>query len=236
MRSSFLFFCIAICASGLFGEDRDATVTTMDSIPVILTIGDSNGDGPGKWPDQLQKKLDGEYRIVNNSVSGRTIGFDNLGQISLNTLKQISGILEEACTRSNKFDKILICLGTNDCKAVFDDRQDEIVENYTHLVQTILNFDFPDGNTPDVYIISPPPYGQTASKTEKYRDGDKKVSVLVEQFKKMARKLNCQYINIYQTMLPQVETLTMDGVHFKEAGYILMADLIREAVLQPELK
>ncbi|HRQ29860.1 MAG TPA: prolyl oligopeptidase family serine peptidase, partial [Saprospiraceae bacterium] len=49
----------------------------------ILTIGDSNGASEYGWPVQL-KKLMPFSNIINVSIAGNTIGFDNLGQEKLN--------------------------------------------------------------------------------------------------------------------------------------------------------
>ena len=61
----------------------------------ILTIGDSNGTFDYSWPQQLKKLLPFST-IINKSVSGNTIGFDNLGRMELNTLKNINRYLDEA--------------------------------------------------------------------------------------------------------------------------------------------
>ncbi len=204
----------------------------------ILTIGDSNGAGQGKWPEKLAARLGGGYRIINNSQSGRTIGFDNLGKESLNTVKQINKILNDACSAAGNqagFDRILICLGTNDCKACFDDRQSEVTKNLEKLVKSILEYNYPRGKKPEVTIISPPPYGKKATNSSKYKDGDKKVKALVPQFEELSKKLRCGFINIYAPMLPDAEKLSIDGVHFTDEGYTVMADLIGSAMEKESL-
>jgi lysophospholipase L1-like esterase len=200
---------------------------------VLLTIGDSNGEGAGKWPDQLQRLLGEEALVINNSVSGRTIGFDNLGQSSLNTLKQIQSILESACRKAEPIgglDKILICLGTNDCKAVFDSCQLEVTENYRKLIQALLTYRYPLHMQPKVIIISPPPYGKAASLTEKYKGADQRVQNLIPKFRQLAETLDCPFVDIYTPMLPVVDRLSVDGDHFSQEGYRVMAEQIRTAM------
>ena len=212
------------------GDSPDCTNKRM----TLLTIGNSNGEGPGKWPGQLQKLLGPETLIINNSVSGRTIGFDNLGQSSLNTLKQIRFILESACREAEPrggFDKILICLGTNDCKAVFDSRQHEVTSNYEKLIRIMLTYPYPSNVQPVVVIVSPPPYGKVASLTEKYKGAEQRVQNLVPKFRELADKLGCPYIDIYTPMVPVVDRLTVDGVHFTEQGYQVMAEHIKTALV-----
>ncbi|MEJ2637367.1 MAG: GDSL-type esterase/lipase family protein [Calditrichia bacterium] len=216
----------------------DANISKNARNCYILTIGDSNGAGPGKWPEKLAAGLGEGYRIINNSQSGRTIGFDNLGKKSLNTVKQINDILKDACAAVDNgagFDKILICLGTNDCKACFDDRQSEVTKNLEKLITSIHEYNYPGGKKPELIIISPPPYGKKASSTSKYKDGDKKVKALVPQFEELSKKLHCGFINLYAPMLPDVEELSIDGVHFTDEGYSVMADLIGSALEKEEL-
>ena len=59
----------------------------------ILAIGDSNGEFDFGWVAQLQK-IRSVDKIVNTSISGNTIGFDNLGRKQLNTLKNIDSYSE----------------------------------------------------------------------------------------------------------------------------------------------
>ena len=199
----------------------------------ILTIGDSNGAGVGKWPDKLQEVLGEQYKIVNNSESGRTIGFDNLGKESLNTLKQIDPILDAAVEENSgdAFAMVLICLGTNDCKAIFDSLQAEVTPNLAKLVEKITAFDFPDKNRPGVIIISPPPYGRASANTPKYQGADKRVAKLLPQFRDMAEKMHLGFIDLYSPLIDVVDEYTVDGVHFTEEGYDLIARLIASSIV-----
>ena len=70
-----------------------------------------------------------ESSIVNLSESGRTIGFDNNGRERLNALKNIDSYLDKAQVEKKRYDYIIVCLGTNDSKKMFDSRQEEVSEN-----------------------------------------------------------------------------------------------------------
>lgn len=204
----------------------------------ILTVGDSNGASTqqqAKWPDTLSQCLGGTYRIINHSESGRTIGFDNLGRESLNTLKQVSSILNDACVQTDGkggFDRVLILLGTNDCKAVFDDRQSQVTPNLEKLIRAIRDFDYPNHQVPRITVISPPPYGRKAAVTAKYKDADKRAKALLPQFRRLARQLDCDFIDIHTPLQPDIEQLTVDGVHFTDKGYTLMGKLIADALIR----
>lgn len=102
----------------------------------ILTLGDSNGTFPYSWPVQLQQALP-NAQVFNISKSGRTIGFLNLNDSTLNSLLVIEENLKKAAafTQTRPFDFVLLELGTNDAKAVFAERQNEVPVNLGRLIQ-----------------------------------------------------------------------------------------------------
>ncbi|MGB3004957.1 MAG: hypothetical protein WBC06_00490, partial [Chitinophagaceae bacterium] len=64
----------------------------------ILTIGDSNGAFDYGWPEQMKKLLPFST-IINKSIAGNTIGFDNLDQPKLNTLTNLNQYLDAAFSK-----------------------------------------------------------------------------------------------------------------------------------------
>lgn len=108
----------------------------------ILTIGDSNGTFEYSWPQQLKKSLPNST-VINKSISGNTIGFDNLDRAELNTVKNINRYLEEVFKEigsPKNFDYVFINLGTNDTKRIFVDRQKEVPENMSLLIRLIRQY------------------------------------------------------------------------------------------------
>jgi lysophospholipase L1-like esterase len=101
----------------------------------ILTLGDSNGTFPYSWPQQIRLALPNS-QVFNISKSGRTIGFVNNGDSSLNSLLMIDKNLKKAAefTKERPFDFVVLELGTNDAKAVFADRQNEVPVNLVKLI------------------------------------------------------------------------------------------------------
>ena len=95
----------------------------------------------------------------------------------------------------------------------------------------MLTYPYPSNVQPVVVIVSPPPYGKVASLTEKYKGAEQRVQNLVPKFRELADKLGCPYIDIYTPMVPVVDRLTVDGVHFTEQGYQVMAEHIKTALV-----
>ena len=185
----------------------------------ILTLGDSNGSFPYSWPQQLKLALP-DAQVFNISKSGRTIGFVNLGDSTLNSLLVIDENLKRAAefTGEHPFDFIVLELGTNDAKAVFANRQKEVPKNLERLITKIKNSPYPSVTNARIVIIAPPPYGSKAEVQEKYKGAGKRVEKMSKAFKKVARKNHCLFIDGFRTPGLNMETMTPDGLHLDAEG------------------
>ncbi len=94
---------------------------------------------------------------MNVSKSGNTIGFDNNGRKELNKLRQIDRYMNEADKVLNGINKILIMIGTNDCKAVFSDSLKLVPGNMKSLLEKIKAHSVYHKYHPEIFVISPPP-------------------------------------------------------------------------------
>ena len=189
----------------------------------ILAIGDSNGAFDYGWVNQLQKILP-NYKIFNTSISGNTIGFDNLGRPELNTLKNLDSYLKSAINSLGKIDYVVIMLGTNDAKSVFKYKQDEVVTNMQLLISRINSFNLK--TKPHLIIMSPPPYGSNKLLAEKYQGGEKRVKHLAKKYNKLAKKNGCIYINVYNALKHIFKQHSQDGVHLDAEGQKEIATLV----------
>lgn len=195
------------------------TTAMSDKKLNILTLGDSNGTFPYSWPQQIKLALPNS-NVYNISKSGRTIGFLNLGDSTLNSLSVIDQNLKKAAevTGTKPYDFIVMQLGTNDGKAVFADRQAEVPGSMEKLIQKIKGWPNPVISKAKIVIISPPPYGSKAEATEKYVGGNQRMKTLNEAFQKLAKKDGCIFVSGYNTPGLNVETMTADGLHLDATG------------------
>lgn len=180
----------------------------------ILTLGDSNGTFLYSWPKQLELALPNS-NLYNISKSGRTIGFINNGDTSLNSLMMIDQNLKNAAgyIKEQNFDYVILDLGTNDAKAVFDSRQGEVPGNLEKLINQIKTCPYPSINKAKIVIISPTPYGDKAEATEKYVGGGKRVEAFSKSFEQVALKNGCLFINGLKTPGLDINIMTADGLH-----------------------
>jgi lysophospholipase L1-like esterase len=195
----------------------------------ILTIGDSNGAADFGWPQQLRKLLPSST-VINKSISGNTIGFDNLDQEKLNTLKNIERYLDEAyqeLTLPHNFDAILINLGTNDTKCIFEHRQKEVPSNMVLLIQKIRKYMTDNQKIcPPICIITPSPMDEQKVNKEKYGGGDQRIQKNNQKLKKIAAKNQIGFVDTYTLLKPGFSQRTEDGVHLNEKTQFLMASEI----------
>ena len=193
----------------------------------ILVIGDSNGKLENGWVNQLQK-LRFEDRIFNTSISGNTIGFNNSGYSKLNTLRNIDRYMDKAAKNLAKPDAIVIMLGTNDCKAVFDDSLKLVPKNMRTLISKIKAHPVYIEYHPQIYLVSPPPYGPDQMLIAKYHGGSKRIEYLYPKFKNIAKKENCIFVDTYTQLKENFENLSSEGVHLTPEGQKLIARIIND--------
>lgn len=217
------FFLIAILVALGFVSCK----SSKEEPARILTIGDSNGAFEHGWVNQLQKLMP-EDSIYNVSVPGNTIGFDNLDNPGLNTLKNLDSYIEKTLDKAGHLDYILILLGTNDSKAVFRDQSKEVLDNLGTLIKRIKRYDYRGEGAPEIVLITPPPYGPDSILADKYIGGEKRVASLVEEYRGIARKTGCEYVNIHDKLKAEFMDHSTDGVHLDAEGQKIIAKTIKE--------
>jgi lysophospholipase L1-like esterase len=207
----------------------------LDHIPgkKILILGDSNGAIKEGWVDQLKSIRFNDF-IYNTSISGNTVGFDNLGNKKLNTLRNADNYLSMATERLHGLDMIIVMLGTNDCKAIFADSLKIIEKNYNRLIAKIKQHPYYLNHEPVILLVSPPPMGKDTQLQEKYIGGNNRINQLIPAIKKIARKNNCIFIDTNRLLRLNFSELTKDGVHLNEIGQSLIAGEINRVLKELE--
>lgn len=212
-------------ALSLIPEDNNKNTDRIS----ILCIGDSNGAAGDGWPVQLQKLIP-YSNIINTCISGNTIGFDNLGQSRLNTLSTIENYLNEARKKTGPAgvpDYIIIGLGTNDTKAIYKDRQVEVPDNFSNLLEKISRYYKTNQlKIPKVFILLPPPVDEQKADTLKYGGADKRLQVNNPLFRSIAGKHQATTIDLYKLLSDGIREQTTDGIHLTEKAQFSVAELI----------
>jgi lysophospholipase L1-like esterase len=213
----FFFFIFFLTAAGCL--DRSSKFG--------LTIGDSHGAVPTGWVSQL-KKLRPQDSIMNVAVSGNTIGFDNLGRSELNELKSIHYQLAQTDNTFARIDYIIILIGTNDCKAVFDSLQAAVPQNLEELLSTVKNYNFTSASHPMILVVTPPPIADDEIMETKYIGAKRRLQALLPHYKRLADKYGCRYLDINTPLKDKWAAISPDGIHLSEEGYREIAALINQ--------
>jgi len=210
------------------GAHEMLTEVALDHVPgeTILAIGDSNGQMTGGWVDQLTS-IRVQDVIINESISGNTIGFINNGNPMLNTVLNVESYLKKHDLNKGSLDRILILLGTNDCKAVFKDRMDEVPDKFQELLDIIRNY-YKGYEAPDILVISAPPYGSNEILLDKYKGAGERVQNLNQQLQKVAKKNQVRYLDVHSPLRLVIRYVSKDGVHLTPAGHQIIAEMINE--------
>jgi len=193
------------------------TCTVVTQAENFLVLGDSHGAMDIGWVNKL-KKLRPNDHFCNLSISGNTIGFKNNDRDTLNTLRNIKSYLRCGNNQLGKIDVILILLGTNDCKAIFDGKTNESISNLDSLIDEIRT-EFPRNGQTHILLVSPPPAAADSVLTEKYKGMNGRLKLLVPRMQKTAEEKDILFLNIFKFLYPYRNKLTSDGVHYTEKGY-----------------
>ncbi len=227
LLTSFTILCLAVLTSNIYGGDLSKSQRYKVNSLNIFTIGDSNGALPEGWVTQL-KKVRLNDTIFNISISGNTIGFNNNGRKSLNTLVNIDDYMDKAYARLERIDMIIMMIGTNDCKSVFKDSLSVVPGNMKKMIDEIKLKARIHKGKPLIFIVSPPPFGPDELVGEKYAGGLERVRQLNGMLAEIAKIEKIQFIDTFNILLPVFKTLSADGVHLNPDGQMMIARIIQE--------
>ena len=198
--------------SNTYGHDP----VTMDRLPDSV-----------RWTCLLQKLLGDEFKVIEEGLNGRTTVFDDPNDDWKNGVDYIKGIL---CTH-RPVDYLVIMLGTNDMKTVYNASLEAIADGLNEIVQRAEKvMDLKQGYVPKILIVSPPEIS-TDILTGPFADSFNEVSIdkskrLADYYKKVADKHGCGFLDAKQYIRPSVE----DGLHLDPDGHKGLAEAIADAI------
>jgi len=164
-----------------------------------------------RWTGILQRELGNGYYIIEEGLNGRTTILDDPlgGGAYRNGLKYLVPCLESHAP----IDLVLLMIGTNDLKVKFSASASDIALGAGLLVKTIQQSGLgPDGKSPSVLLLCPPPLGKMSYLSELFTDGIKKSLDLAKQYKKIARLYECEFLDVAEIIKPS----SIDGIHYDE--------------------
>jgi lysophospholipase L1-like esterase len=162
-----------------------------------------------RWTGLLARELGPDYRIIEEGQNGRTTVHDDPFTIARKGKDYLP-----ACLESHKpIDIVVMMLGSNDLKAVFNASPGEIATGAGVLAKMILTSDAgPRNQPPKLLLVCPPPIGDMSHLPDlaaKLRDGPARSRELPRHFEALAASLGCAYLNSQDIVTPS----PTDGIH-----------------------
>ncbi len=183
----------------------------------VLVFGDSNSarNFPGKeasWPVLLENMGKGSLQVINESIDGRTTGFDS-GQLNgkeyfRQTLDRYPGI-----------DALVIMLGTNDFKSGYGSASPEQVASN---IMEMIEFSQMSDKFVEKILLTPPPIVSGENMVEGVTG---KIAELADLLHQVGRKNKALVLDLQSKIKPG-KHLAGDGVHLNGRGRKMVASLV----------
>ena len=189
----------------------------------ILCYGDSNTFGTDpthrsvrhpwgvRWPGRLQTLLGEGWRIIEEGLGGRTTAWDHPLEPGRNGL----AYLPTALHSHRPLDLVILSLGTNDCKSIFNASPRFIAQSAGALIDAVQRYPYGPGvRPPKVLLLSPIYMGPDIASSE-YPDFDQtsgeKVRALARWYAAIAEQRGCTFLDAAQFAGPGPDQLHMDA-------------------------
>ena len=201
----------------------------------ILCYGDSNTHGTPpmrdiddtrrhprhiRWPGAMAAKLGDAFEVIEEGHGGRTtVHPDPYDGAHRSGAMILPAILES----HRPLDAVILMLGTNDLKGMFNVSPFEIGLSIGKLTQTIQTSACgPDGSAPHVLIVAPPPIIETGFLADMYRGGADKSRELARQFETTAKRCGTEFFDAGTL----VNVDPQEGIHFDAENHIALGNAL----------
>ncbi len=203
----------------------------------VLCYGDSNtwGADPSgqvarlgegiRWPSVLRAALGPDYWVIEEGLSGRTTVFDDpIEGRHKNGLTYLVPCLES----HRPLDVVVLMLGTNDLKYRLGLGPDDIARGAEVLVQTIKQSGCgPDGRTPTILLIAPPPISTLKHLSEMFAGAAAKSQELGRFYAEVAQRQNVAFLNAGDVIVSS----PLDGIHFEASEHAKLGAAVAAQLL-----
>jgi lysophospholipase L1-like esterase len=162
-----------------------------------------------RWTGVLARELGPDFRIIEEGQNGRTTVHEDPFNLARKGLDYLP-----ACLESHKpIDVVVLMIGSNDLKAVFNTPPGEIATGAGVLARMILTSPSgPHNLPPKLLLVCPPPIGDMTHLPDlaaKIVDGPARSRQLPRHFEALAASLGCAYLNSQDIVSPSPD----DGIH-----------------------
>jgi lysophospholipase L1-like esterase len=179
-----------------------------------------------RWPGVMQHELGAEYHVIEEGQNGRTTVHDDPINLHRNGRAYLP-----ACLESHKpIDLVVLMLGTNDLKELYNLPPGEIAAGANQLAKMILASEAgPNAKPPKLLLVAPPRVGHMTHLPdiyEKLAGAQEKSARFPACYEAVAKSLGCAFLNSQEFTVPS----TTDGIHLEAAEHLRLGKAMAEAV------
>ncbi len=185
-----------------------------------------------RWPGVLQAALGSGYEVIDEGLSARTTDIPDP------TLPHISGAgldgsayLSAAIATHHPLDLVVIMLGTNDVKKMFDRSSFRIALGVGKLIDIVAQTRGGVGTsypTPKVLVLAPPPLGKLApeGRAERFAGGVEKTKAMPAYYEAVAKAAGAEFLEVGKL----TTTDGIDGVHLSPEAHKAIGTGVAEKI------
>jgi lysophospholipase L1-like esterase len=205
----------------------------------ILCYGDSNTWGRKpisderfpidvRWAGVLRQQLGPAYWVIEEGLNGRTTVWDD----PVSEGRSGKEYLVPCLNSHMPLDLVVVLLGSNDLKPKFSLSAYEIARGAATLLEIIEGSGTgPDGDAPQVLLISPPlvrPLDEGNEWSIQFDGAPEKSEQLARYYAAVAQKFGAHFMDAAQVM----ESSPRDGIHFEAEGHARLGKAVAEMIAE----
>lgn len=204
----------------------------------VLCFGDSNTFGYNpedgtrysenvRWTGILRTLLEKEnIHIIEEGLVGRTTVFEDGLRPGRKGIDYLVPLLES----HHPVDQLILMLGTNDCKSIYNASATVIGLGIERLIKAARQFN----PTLEILLISPIYLGDDVWKEEYDPEFNQESVVVSKQLKEAYRKIADEYDCCFLAASDVAEPSTVDEEHLNEQGHAKLAQAIYQKIRRKE--
>lgn len=206
--------------SNTWGYDPKATATSPFPVRYALDV---------RWTGVVARELGAGYRVIEEGQNGRTtVHEDPTASASRNGRRVLPVLLES----HKPLDLVVMMLGSNDLKTLFNAPAQDIANGASALVKLILQSDAsPAGRAPQVLLICPPAIANLDHLPEiqaRIVNGQQRSLELPKYYEAVAKLHGVHYLNSQEHTRPSL----VDGVHLDTDVHLSLGKAVAAKIQQ----
>lgn len=204
-------------------------------MPVLMCFGDSNTWGTQpmadatdtrrlplhqRWPGVLQAGLGPEWRLVEEGLPGRTLNRDDpVEGEDRNALRQLRALLES----HRPLDRLIVMLGTNDCKARFAATPAQIAAGLHAVIDMVVASALPGMPAPQLLLVCPTPLRERGWLAPMFSGGEALAEAMANCYASVGAQRGVAVFDA--GTVASVDA--MDGIHLTPGAHQALGEALR---------